>query len=114
MKLNIPKNNIDCAIILGCGNLWAIDGNWKLRYPVCMFESPKQTLAFKNNLKYTNTCPNSPKYGMAFCEDHCRIMDANGIPINLKQYKEYSKKPENSTIPVVSVSSAADCQGIAT
>lgn len=52
----------------GCSSLWAIDGNWKLHYPVCMYQLPLQTQAFKGNLKYVNTCPQSPVHGMAFCQ----------------------------------------------
>ena len=75
--------------IIGCGQLWSIDGNWKIKYPVCMYPVPKDTAAFKGNLRYMDTCPNSPIYGKAFCEEHCTAASAQGIPTDLKSYLSY-------------------------
>ena len=52
----------------GCGRLFSIDGNWKLSYPICMYRVPKEITGFEGNLKYVDSCPNSPMHGMAFCE----------------------------------------------
>lgn len=104
--INVLKQNF-----IGCGSIWAINGNWKLRYPICMFQSPKQVLAFKNNLSYVNSCPNSPEHGMAFCMEHCEWMRKNGVPTKLQEYLVY-KKEHNSTMLIASqLSSAIDCQG---
>ena len=37
-------------VYTGCGRFWSIDGNWKIRYPVCMYFVPKETAAFKVTL----------------------------------------------------------------
>jgi hypothetical protein len=113
-------------ISVGCGTLWAIDGNWKLSYPICMYEEAKY--AFAGKLKYTSSCPHQPMHGMAFCTDHCATAKNLGIPIELRAYLKYKKTSSkedckddgsekscsksiiksNST----TVLSAADCQGI--
>ena len=104
------------TFLKGCGRLFAIDGNWKLRYPICMFQFPQQVLAFKKNLSYVNTCSNSPLHGMAFCTNHCEMMKQNGVPTELKEYLKY-KKEVSSKIPSTTASSsnsfsAGDCQGM--
>lgn len=64
---NYMNNLLLHYIFTGCGHIWSIDGNWKIRYPVCMYPVPKNTAAFEGNLWYIDTCPNSPAYGKAFC-----------------------------------------------
>ena len=54
-----------------------------------MYPVPKDTAAFKGNLRYVDTCPNSPMYGKAFCEDHCAAACTQGIPTDLKSYLSY-------------------------
>ena len=54
-----------------------------------MYPVPKDTAAFKGNLRYVDTCPNSPVYGKAFCEDHCTVACTQGIPTDLKSYLSY-------------------------
>ena len=99
------------AIAAGCGQLWAIDGNWKLRYPICMYSSPKQISAFSGGLDYVDACPNSPLQGMAFCEEHCEALQSKGVPVKLREYVEYKKKNE---LPVLGDSnlSTSEFQGM--
>ena len=77
------------CIFTGRGRIWSIDGNWKIRYPVCMYPVPKNTAAFEGNPRYVDTCPNSPAYGKAFCEDHCLVASAQSIPVDLRGFLSY-------------------------
>ena len=81
-------------IVTGCGHLWVIDGNWKLRYLICMDSSPKQVAAFSGGLDYVDACPNSPLQGMGFCEEHCEALKSKGVPVKLREYVEYKKSNE--------------------
>ncbi len=56
-----------------------------------MFPVPKHVQPFGGNLKYVDTCPNSPEYGMAFCEEHCETATRNGIPKMLKKFIAYQQ-----------------------
>ena len=76
---------------LGCGTLWACDGNWKLSYPVCMFDVPKEVTGFSGQLNYVNTCPNQPEPGKAFCSEHIEVCKNKNIPTDLKAHKQYKK-----------------------
>lgn len=76
---------------LGCGTLWACDGNWKFSYPVCMFDVPKEVTGFSGQLNYVNTCPNQPEHGKAFCSEHIEVCKNIDIPTALKAYKQYKK-----------------------
>ena len=95
----------------GCGKLWAIDGNWKLRYPVCMFSVPKEVQAFSGELQYVDTCPNAPVTGMAFCAEHCTVMEKHRIPCKLQDYLSYKKDYKLYNTGIANMT-AADCQGI--
>ena len=72
--------------------MFAVDGNWKLCYPICMFSVPKEISGFEGALKYVDSCPNQPAVGMAFCEEHCRAADKQGIPCGLQEFRKYSIK----------------------
>ena len=99
-------------VLSECGQLWAIDGNWKLHYPICMFDVQKSTDCFSHNLNYVKTCPNGPEPGKAFCSEHVDIMEKNGIPVALKEYLSFKKYGEFSAKDTsISSQSAAKCQG---
>ncbi|XP_065896620.1 uncharacterized protein [Dysidea avara] len=117
----------------GCGKLYSFDGNWKLRYPVCMYRVPKEVTGFSRRLRYVDTCPNEPKFGHAFCEIHCTEAEKSNIPSKLREYLRYCgvlKDPDDDSSPNAeeiskldnaektlstrsSVSNASDCQGTA-
>ena len=72
---------------LGCGTLFSIDGNWKLRYPTCMYNVPRIGVpGFGGALRYVDSCPNQPMHGMAFCVDHCHIAEGEGIQCALREF----------------------------
>lgn len=96
---------------VGCGQLWAIDGNWKLRYPICMYSSPKQVSAFSGGLGYVDACPNSPFHGMAFCEEHCEALKCKGVPVKLRDYVECKRNNELPTLNNCKLSTS-ECQGM--
>lgn len=74
---------------LGCGTLWSLDGNWKLSYPICMYNAPKEISGFSGQLNYVSTCSNQPENGQAFCR---RVVASKGVPTTLKEYSKYKKK----------------------
>lgn len=67
---NIIRKYVTCV---GCGKLFSIDGNWKLRYPICMFKVPKEVTGFHGALEYVDSCPHQPVPQMAFCREHCKL-----------------------------------------
>ena len=89
ININIMGKIIYC-ISVGCGTLWSCDGNWKLVYPVCMFNVPKEVSGFSGQLRYVDTCPNQPEPGKAFCSMHCSLAEKDGIPTGLRAYKSWS------------------------
>ena len=40
----------------GCGTMYVADGNWKLKYPHCMWKAPI-TVEGLNQVNYPNICP---------------------------------------------------------
>ena len=84
-------NHSPC-IFIGCGRLFAIDGNWKLCYPICMYDVPKEVSGFDGELQYVSSCPNQPAFEMAFCDEHCKVASAQGIPCGLREFRKYSLK----------------------
>ena len=77
--------------------IWAVDGLWKLVYPICMYCSPKQISAFKGQLNYVDNRPEQLANGKAFCENHCRVAEENGVPSGLQEFLKHcgiAKDPE--------------------
>ena len=72
--------------------MFAVDGNWKLCYPICMYSVPKEVSGFSGALQYVDSCPNEPSAGMAFCDEHCKAADEEGIPCRLREFLRYSSK----------------------
>ena len=85
------SQSIKEPLIIGCGALFAMDGNWKLCYPICMFKVKKEISGFDGALQYVDSCPNSPVTAMAFCTEHCQKAQDLGIPCKLKDFLCYSK-----------------------
>ena len=88
------------------GNRWKLE----VKISMCMFNVPKEIQAFCGELQYVDTCPNSPLIGMAFCQEHCEIMQARNIPIKLReflQFKSEFKVDDSGKLKMT----AADCQG---
>ena len=69
--------------------MYSFDGNWKLVYPVCMFQVPKEVTGFSRRLRYVDTCPHEPMSGKAFCEAHCMEAETKSIPTKLRDYLRY-------------------------
>ena len=74
----------------GCGKLFVIDGNWKLRYPICMYKVPKEVSGFDGALEYVDCCPNQPVPRMAFCANHCAIATERKIPCLLHEFIKHA------------------------
>ena len=58
-----------------------------------MFDTPKEISGFSGQLNYVSTCPEQPEHGQAFCKEHLKTAKGLNIPMALKDYKEYKKKP---------------------
>ena len=99
--------------LVGCGSLWSLDGNWKLTYPICMYQVPKN-VSFGGTLKYVSSCPKQPVANMAFCVEHCEMAKKQKIPTELHEYLKYKNKVPNPDHPHTTCTdsqTAADCQG---
>ena len=60
--------------------MYLADGNWKLKYPHCMWKVRIEVEGFNKQVNYPNICPLSPERGQAFCKTHCEIARENNIP----------------------------------
>ena len=63
---------------------WSLDGNWKLTYPICMYQVPKN-VPFGGTLQYVSSCPKQPVPNMAFCVEHCEMARKQKIPSELHE-----------------------------
>ena len=104
--------------LAGCGTLWSLDGNWKLTYPICMYQVPK-SVPFGRTLQYVHSCPKQPAPNMAFCVEHCEMAKKQQLPTELHDYLKYTNKmtapkaQKRQTDDIDLQETAADCQGIA-
>ena len=81
---------IGCALATPlCGTLFSIDGNWKLNYPICMYQAPKDVSGFDRKLNYISSCSNGPLPGKAFCLHHCAVVEKEGIPTGLREFLQF-------------------------
>ena len=74
---------------VGCGILYVADGNWKLKYPHCMWKVPVNVDGFQNAINYPCICPLSPVRGQAFCKDHCELARRVSIPHELHNFLKF-------------------------
>lgn len=70
----------------GCGQLYVMDGNWKLCYAHCMFPVDVKIPGYEKEINYPKICPLSPKYKSAFCPRHHDIVEKTAIPTELKHF----------------------------
>ncbi|XP_078352502.1 uncharacterized protein LOC144637243 isoform X2 [Oculina patagonica] len=84
----------------GCGKLWVIDGNWKLRFPHCMYKV-KNAIPSLPMVNYPDICAATPERGKAFCKTHCSNLSEQGIPTGLKEFLEYCSKQGGTNAPIV-------------
>ena len=62
-----------------------------------MFDVPKEVSGFSGQLQYVDTCPNQPEFTKAFCLQHCKEAEQEGIPCDLREYTKYKKKCNSSS-----------------
>ena len=72
----------------GCGLVWAVDGNWKLTFPVCMFPVKATHLGI-HGLHVPNVCPEQPSGNTPFCKEHLIVAQQRGYPCNVKEFLIY-------------------------
>lgn len=88
-KSVFPKKSVH---ILGCGQLYVMDGNWKLCYVHCMFPVDVKIPGYEKEINYPNICPLTPKHQSAFCPRHHNIVENKDIPTNVKQFLLHCRK----------------------
>ena len=71
----------------GCGRLYVADGCWKLHYPICMYTAKSLSKGIEDYIPHD--CPKSPRYGKAFCNEHCRVIESLGVPTDLRPFIKY-------------------------
>ena len=74
-------------LISGCGRCYAVDGNWKLTFPHCMF--PVKTSIGLPGVNFPDVCPQQPKGNHAFCSHHMVIAESRKYPTSVKEFLHY-------------------------
>ena len=57
-----------------------------------MYPVPVIISGYEKEINYPAVCPRSPKYGLAFCDQHFSLVERKGIPVKLKPFLEYCNK----------------------
>jgi hypothetical protein len=72
----------------GCKWVMSADGNWKLRYAICMWDTQ---YSYPTELQdyLPNACSHEPKIGQAFCKEHCEIAAQLGKPTELSAFIQH-------------------------
>ncbi len=70
------------------GLAWAIDGNWKLTFPVCTFPV-RATQPGMRGLNAPDVCPEQPCGNAAFCTEHLVLAQQRGYPSTIKEFLRY-------------------------
>ena len=71
---------------LGCDFFVSMDGVWKLRFPHCMYPVQTEVVGLPA-VNFPDVCPKEPKTrNSAFYDDHCKVAEANKIPIDLREF----------------------------
>ena len=73
---------------LGCGFVWAVDGNWKICFPHCMFPVKATVPGFKG-ITFPDVCPEQPKGNCVFCPAHLRVAEERQYPTDLKGFLKF-------------------------
>lgn len=74
----------------GCKFVYVMDGIWKLNYPHCMFYNPCRDV--NTEVSLPPVCTKAPRDSMAFCDQHCEIVEqrATGIQSSIEKFSERS------------------------
>ena len=81
----------------GCGNCWAVDGNWKLTFPHCMFPVTNTVPNFRG-LSFPGICPEELYGNKAFCSDHCKVAEKHGCPTNIRSFVKLQKNTSSGDV----------------
>ena len=78
----------------GCGKCWAIDGNWKLTFPHCMF--PVTTcIPGMSKINFPNVCTKQPKGNSAFCCEHHEVALSKSVPTDVRKFLQQYERAGN-------------------
>ena len=61
----MPSTEAEQTILMRTPTAWKSDSNWKLTYPICMYQVPKR-VPFGDTLQYVSSCPKQPVPYKAF------------------------------------------------
>ena len=79
----------------GCKYVMVIDGNWKLRYPICLWNTahayPAELTEF-----LPNVCTEAPSGDNAFCINHCETAKKLGRPTKLSDFLSHCGADPNA------------------
>ena len=79
----------------GCEKISVFDGDWKIQFPICMWESSTEYPAEITSY-VPQVCPEPPEYGSGFCSVHSKEVKNLGKPTKLKEFlKSCGTDPEN-------------------
>ena len=64
----------------GCKWVISVDGLWKLRFPICMWNTKH---LYPNEIQdfLPNACTEAPDYSKAFCAEHCKTVELLGTQL---------------------------------
>ncbi len=71
---------------VGCGKCYAVDGNWKLTFPHCMF--PVKSFFQFSGLNYADVCPDG---NSVFCFQHLSLAKTYGYPTKIIEFVNFCK-----------------------
>ena len=80
----------DC-LCTGCGRCWAIDGNWKLIFPHCMFPV-SNSIPGMPRVNFPNVCTKQPLGRSAFCREHHTIALSKNFPTEIRKVLQQYEK----------------------
>ena len=69
----------------GCKWVLAVDGLWKLRFKICMWNT-EHSYPTEITDYLPNACPNAPADAQAFCTEHCEIVKKLNKPTKLTDF----------------------------
>lgn len=68
----------------------AVDGNWKICFPHCMFPVKASVPGLKG-ITFPDVCPEQPKVNSIFCQAHLQVAQERQYPTDLRGFLKYCK-----------------------
>ena len=74
---------------IGCDRCYALDGNWKIKFPHCMMPVKGDNMHLSGSLRFVDVCPNQPSGKLAFCEEHLPVAVSNSYPTTVQEFVKF-------------------------